>query len=252
VAAGEPAVVVRGVEKTYPGGVRALRGVSLEARRGEVVAVVGPNGAGKTTTLRIIVGLIRPDSGEVLVLGVEPWRGGPRLKRKIGYLPEDAGVYKRMSGLEFLRFVASLYASTPEEAEEMVWRAVRLSGLGRDQLERPMGSYSKGMRRRLLVARTLMTQPEVVVLDEPTAGVDVEHAVAIRREIRRQASRGAAVIVSSHNMIETETLADRVYIISGGCVVAEGAPERLREEYEAENLEEVYLKATGAAEGGEA
>ena len=243
----EAAVELVGVRKRYPGGVEALRGVSLRVDPGEVVALVGPNGAGKTTTMRIIVGLLRPDSGTVRVAGVDPREGGVRLRRILGYLPEDAGVYRRMSGIEFLRFTASLYAGTAEEAEEIVERGVRLSGLSLEQLSRPMGSYSKGMKRRILVARVLMTEPRILVMDEPTAGVDVEHAVAIRRILRDWAHRrGAAVIVSSHNMMETEVLADRVYIISGGRIVAEGRPGELKERYNAESLEEVYLKAVGA------
>ncbi len=244
-----PFIILEEARKRYPGGVEALRGVTMHVDKGEVVALVGPNGAGKTTTLRLIAGLIRPDSGRVLVSGVEPWRGGSSLRRILGYLPEDAGVYKQMTGLEFLRFSAMLYASSPREAEEIVERGIRLSGLSLEDLKRPMGGYSKGMKRRILVARAMMTEPEVVVLDEPTSGVDVEHAVAIRREIRAQARRGAAVVVSSHNMIEMEALADRVYIISRGRIVAEGSPGELKSRYGAETLEEVYLRAVGVEAG---
>ncbi len=244
-----PAIILEEAWKRYPGGVEALRGVTMQVDKGEIVALVGPNGAGKTTTLRLIAGLIRPDSGRVLVSGVEPWRGSLSLRRILGYLPEDAGVYKQMTGLEFLRFSAMLYASSPREVEEIVERGIRLSGLSLEDLKRPMGGYSKGMKRRILVARALMTKPEVVVLDEPTSGVDVEHAVAIRREIRAQARRGAAVVVSSHNMIEMEALADRVYIISRGRIVAEGSPRELKSRYGVETLEEVYLRAVGVEAG---
>ncbi|MEB3851898.1 MAG: ABC transporter ATP-binding protein [Desulfurococcales archaeon] len=241
----ERLVVLDDVWKRYYGGVVALRGVSLHVDAGEVVGLAGPNGAGKTTTMRIIVGLVRPDRGRVVVAGSEPWRGGPRLRRLLGYLPEEAGVYKHMTGMEFLRFSASLYAEDPGEAEEMVRRGAEISGLPLEDLERPMGEYSKGMRRRILLARALMTRPRIVVLDEPTSGIDVEHAVAIRRLVREEARRGAAVLVSSHNLMEMEVLADRVYIISGGRVVAEGRPGELMERYGAETLEEVYLKAVG-------
>ena len=237
---------MEGVWKRYPGGVTALRGVSLRVDPGEVVGLAGPNGAGKTTTIRVIVGLVRPDSGRVLVAGVDPRRGGVELRRLIGYLPEDAGVYKHMTGLEFLRFYADLYARSPEEAEEMVRRAVEVSGLAPEELARPAGGYSKGMKRRLLVARTVMHDPRIVVMDEPTSGVDVEHAVAIRRLLRDLAARGAAVLVTSHNLMEMELVADRVYVISGGRIVAEGPPEELKARYGVETLEEVYLKAVGA------
>ena len=242
----EAVVVVRGLVKTYPGGVVALRGVDLEVRGGEVAALVGPNGAGKTTTLRIIAGLLRPDSGTVSVLGLDPFREPVEVRRRLGYLPEDAGVYRHLTGWDFLLFAARLYASSESEAAEMARRGAELSGLG-DALRRPMGSYSKGMKRRLLLARILMAEPEVVVLDEPTAGLDVEYAVALRREVRRYArERGAAVLFSSHNMYEVEYVSDRVYMIASGRIVASGPPEALKERHGARNLEEVYLDVVGA------
>ncbi|GAB6148759.1 ABC transporter ATP-binding protein [Stetteria hydrogenophila] len=242
---GEALIHARGLRKTYPGGVEALRGVSLDARGGEVVALVGPNGAGKTTTLRIIVGLLRPDEGEVRVAGFDPFREPVEARRRLGYLPEDAGVYRRMTGWDFLLFTARLYAGSEAEALEMARRGAEISGLG-DALRRPMGGYSKGMKRRILLARTLMTEPEAVVLDEPTSGLDVEHAVEVRRVVREYArSRGAAVLVSSHNMFEVEYVADRVYLISSGAVVEEGSPGELLERHGARNLEEVYMKVVG-------
>ena len=244
------AILVRGAWKTYPGGVVALRGLSLRVSYGEVVGLAGPNGAGKTTTLRLIAGLLRPDSGEVRVAGLDPYRDSLSVRRILGYLPEDAGVYKHMTGLEFLEFYASLYASSGEEASRMVREAVKLSGLDPGVLRRPAGSYSKGMKRRLLVAKTLMTNPRVIVMDEPTSGVDVEHAVAIRRILRERAREGAAILISSHNLMEMEVVADRVYIIDGGRIVAEGPPRALMEEYGVETLEEVYLKAVGGRVAG--
>jgi len=240
--------VLEDVVKTYPGGVRALKGVSLRVGYGEVVGLAGPNGAGKTTTMRIIVGLLKPDSGLVRVAGLDPRAAGARLRRILGYLPEDAGVYRRMTGIEFLRFNASLYAEKPEDIEEIVRRGIRLSGLSPEDLSRPLAGYSKGMKRRILVARVLMTEPSIIVMDEPTVGVDVEHAVAIRRLLREWARvKGAAVLVSSHNLMEMEVVADRVYIIASGRIVAEGSPGELKAKYGVETLEEVYLKAVGAA-----
>ncbi len=238
------AVVLDGVWKVYPGGVTALRGLSMRVNFGEVVALAGPNGAGKTTAMRIIAGLLTPTRGVVSVAGANPRAAGVGLRRILGYLPEDAGVYRRMRGIEYLRFTASLYTGDPREREEMIRRAVEISGLGWEDLNRPMGEYSKGMKRRILVARVLMTNPRIVLMDEPTAGVDVEHAVAIRGLLRRWAhERGAAVLFSSHNLMEVDVVADRVYIVSGGRVIAEGRPQDLKEEFKAETLEEVYLKA---------
>jgi len=198
--------------------------------------------------MRIIVGLLRPDSGLVRVAGLDPRGAGVGLRRILGYLPEEAGVYRRMTGLGFLKFNASLYTREPSEAEEIVERGIRFSGLTLADLSRPLSSYSKGMMRRILVARVPMTEPRILVMNEPTAGVDVEHAVAIRRLLREWAhERKAAVLVSSHNMMEMEVVADRVYVIAMGRIVAEGSPSDLKARYNAETLEDVYLRAVGAA-----
>lgn len=237
-----PLLVARELWKSFSG-VDAVRGVSFEVGPGEVFGLIGPNGAGKTTTLRMVAGLLRPDRGEVSVGGLDPWRDPVGARRILSYLPEDAGVYRHLSGLDFLWFIARLYFDDDEEARRAVEWAVEASGLG-DALRRPAGGYSKGMKRRLLLARTLMVRPRVVVLDEPTSGLDVYHSVEMRKLIRDYARReGAAVLVSSHNMLEVEYLCDRIALINKGVVVAEGTPEEVKERYGASNLEEAFIAA---------
>ncbi len=243
------AIVLENVQRSY-GSIWALRGVSLVVVEGEIFALIGPNGAGKTTTLRIVVGLLKPDAGRVSVYGYEPWRGGPEFKRIISYLPEDAGVYKHMSGRDFLEFIASLYASSKREAEEMVDYAVRISGLS-SRLGDPLKTYSKGMKRRILLAATLMTRPRLAVLDEPTSGLDVYHSIQMRNAVKEYArSTGATVLVSSHNMLEVEYLSDRVAFISGGRIIAIGTPSELKKRYNAVNLEEAFVSAVELEGGG--
>ncbi|MCE4611414.1 MAG: ABC transporter ATP-binding protein [Desulfurococcales archaeon] len=237
-------VEVSGVRKRF-GRVEALRGVSFSVLEGEIFCLVGPNGAGKTTTLRIVAGLIRPDGGAVRVFGLDPSGMGLEDRRRLSYLPEDAGVYRNLTGLEYLEFVASVYARSREEALEMVRRGVELSGLGED-LRRRAGGYSKGMKRRLALAAALMVEPELAILDEPTAGLDVAHAVAVRRTVRDYVrSSRASAIVSSHNMLEVEYICDSVALISGGRIVEEGTPSELKDKHGASNLEEVYVKLVG-------
>ncbi len=233
------------------GGKLVLRGVSLEVRSGEVHVLAGPNGAGKTTTIRVLLGLLRPDGGKVTVLGASPWENSwSRVSRMIGYLPEDAEVYERLTGWENLLFYAKLYAGSPAQAVEMARRGAELSGLPGEVLERRAGEYSKGMKRRLLLARALMHRPKLAVLDEPTAGLDVFSAVRIREAIKSMASKGTAFLVTTHNLLEASLIADRVTFIVGGRTVFTGAPREAVEKYGAANLEEAFIKAVrGVVEG---
>jgi len=171
----------------------------------------------------------------------------PEVRRLISYLPEEAGAYRNLSGSEYLGFMASFYAGGREEARGMVGEAVRISGLG-DRLRDRVKTYSRGMTRRLLVARTLMVKPRLAILDEPTSGLDVVHGYYVRRIIREYAEKqGVTVILSSHNMLEVDFLCDRVALIHEGRILGEGSPSELKSRYGALNLEEVFMEATGLA-----
>ncbi|MCE4598606.1 MAG: ABC transporter ATP-binding protein [Desulfurococcales archaeon] len=237
----EPLVVQR-LEKRF-GQVYALKGINIEVRESEIFGLIGPNGAGKTTTLRIVATLLKPSSGDALVYGYSVSREPHRVRGLISYLPEDAGVYKNITGYDFLRFTAEIYAPSKREAEEMIELGARLSGLG-GRLYEPAGTYSRGMKRRLLLARTLMIRPRLAILDEPTSGLDVYHAVEVREAIKRYvAETGAAVLLSSHNMLEVEYLCDRVAFISEGLILDYGTPSEVKEKYGASNLEEAFIAA---------
>ena len=242
--------VMEGVSKRL-GGRLVLRGVSLEVRRGEVHVLAGPNGAGKTTSIRVLLGLLKRDSGRVVVLGAEP--GGPgwwRAASRIGYLPEDAGVYERLTGWENLLYYARLYSDSYEGAIEMARYGAELSGLGEEALQRRAGEYSRGMRRRLLLARALMHRPDLAVLDEPTSGLDVFSALRVRETIRSMASSGTAFLVTTHNLLEAERLADRVTFIVEGRTIFTGAPRRALDAFSAESLEEAFVEAVRRAGQG--
>jgi len=229
----------------YFGERRVLKGLSFDVEEGEVFGLIGPNGVGKTTTLRIIATLLTPSSGRVEVFGLDVVKQADEVRRLISYLPEEAGVYPRLTGLEYLEFMASFYAKSEEEKKSMVQEAVKISGLS-GRLRDRAATYSKGMKRRLLLARTLMVKPKLAILDEPTSGLDVVHAYHIRRVIRDFVkSYGVTVILSSHNMLEVEYLCDRVAFINNGRIIAEGTPKKLKEAYEAENLEEAFAKVAG-------
>jgi len=238
----ETAIIVENLYKSF-GEIEALKGVSFRVKKGEIFGLIGPNGAGKTTTLRIIAGIIRPDRGKVLVNGYDPFEDAFTVHKIIGYLPEEAGVYKNLTGEYFLKFIARIYAGSQEEAEEMASLGAELSGLG-ERLKDRMSTYSKGMKRRLLLASTLMTKPKIAILDEPTSGLDVYNSVLMRNAIKEYTKKyGATVLLSSHNMLEVEYLCNRVAFIDHGRIVAVGTPRELMIKYNAVNLEEAFVKA---------
>jgi len=240
------AVEVNNLVKVF-GNVRALDGLTFNVEKGEIYGLIGPNGAGKTTSLRIIATLLLPTSGSVKVFGLDVVSKAEEVRRLISYLPEEAGAYKNLSGMEYLEFMASFSAGNRDEIRSMVEQAAEISGLGERLYDR-IKTYSKGMKRRLLVARALMIKPKLAVLDEPTSGLDVVHSFHVRNIIKRYVEEfGVTVLLSSHNMLEVEYLCNRVALINKGKIVAEGSPEGLKSEYNAENLEEVFVKVTSHA-----
>ncbi|RKX45616.1 MAG: multidrug ABC transporter ATP-binding protein, partial [Thermotogae bacterium] len=168
------AVIVDALVKDY-GSFRALKGISFTVQQGEVFGLIGPNGAGKTTTLRIISTLLKPSSGNVRVFEFDVVRQGKEVRKIISYLPEDAGAHKDLKGIDYLRFMARFFASDTVELERIVQRGIEIADLG-DRIYDKVKTYSKGMVRRLLVARALMTEPQLAILDEPTSGLDVINA----------------------------------------------------------------------------
>lgn len=233
-------VVVKDLHKSF-GDEEVLRGVGFEVEEGEIFGLVGPNGAGKTTTLRILATILKPDRGDAWIMGHSVKDDPEKVRENIAYLPEDAGVYKHLTGFEFLRIISEIYRVGKEGFD----RGVELCGLG-EALSDPLSSYSKGMKRRILLASALMVQPRVAILDEPTSGLDVRHAVYVRRIIKRYVGEsGSSAIISSHNMLEVEYLCDRIAFIDGGRIIAVGRPDELKQVYEAENLEEVFTKIVG-------
>ena len=231
-------LTVRGLKKSY-GTQMALAGIDFEVRPGEVFALIGPNGAGKTTTLRIVATLLTSSGGDITFLDRDHRKEPDFVREKISYLPEEAGAYKDMKGMDYLRFMANFYAKTSEQEKEFVDRAVAITELG-DRLKTKVGTYSKGMTRKLLLARALMTRPTLAILDEPTSGLDVLNALEVREIIRRYVKEGTSVLLSSHNMLEIEFVSNRVALIDEGRILDTGTPAELKDKHRAKNLEEVF------------
>ncbi|NJE49931.1 ABC transporter ATP-binding protein [Thermococcus sp. 9N3] len=239
-------VEVENLEKDY-GKVKALKGVSFSIREGEIFGLIGPNGAGKSTTLKILATLLKPTGGTARIAGYDVVKEADRVRALISYLPEEAGAYKNLTGREYLEFMARLYAKDERKAQEMLQLGAELASLG-ERLDDKVSTYSKGMTRKLLIARALMVRPKLAILDEPASGLDIVNAYEIRKTIRRFArSEGTTFLISSHNMLEVEFLCDRVAMIAGGRIVEIGTPEELKTKYGAENLEEVFMRAIGVS-----
>lgn len=232
-------LVVNNLVKKY-GKKTAVDSISFTVNIGEIYGLIGPNGAGKTTTLRIIATLLTPTSGSVVVDGIDVTKNPLEVRRRISYLPEEAGAYPYMTGEEYLVFISKLY--DPENYKDIAVEAEELSGLG-DALKEKIKTYSKGMKRRLQLARSLAVKPRLAILDEPTSGIDVLYSLEIREQIRRYAKQhGITILLSSHNMLEVEDLCDRVAIIYNGKIIAEGAVKEIINKVDAYNLEEAFAR----------
>lgn len=232
-------LVVNNLVKKY-GKKTAVDSISFTVDMGEIYGLIGPNGAGKTTTLRIIATLLTPTAGSVVVDGIDVTKNPLEVRRRISYLPEEAGAYPYMTGEEYLVFISKLY--DPENYKNIAVEAEELSGLG-DALKEKIKTYSKGMKRRLQLARSLAVKPRLAILDEPTSGIDVLYSLEIREQIRRYAKQhGITILLSSHNMLEVENLCDRVAIIYNGKIIAEGTVKEIINKVGAYNLEEAFAR----------
>jgi len=237
------AIDIRDLTKSF-GDFDALKGTSFSVDENEIFGLIGPNGAGKTTTLRILGTLISPSSGSVQVFGNDVVKGASEIRKILSYLPEDAGAYQYLTGEEYLRFMAGFYGRDKAAIEEMVKAGKEISGL-KERLSDRVNGYSKGMKRRLLIARALMIKPKLAILDEPTSGLDVIQAYHVRGMIKDYAKKmGVTILLSSHNMLEVEYLCDRVALINEGKIISEGTPEELKARYNSVNLEQAFMEAT--------
>ena len=231
--------MVKDLVKVYPGNIVGINGVSFNVGDGEIYGLIGPNGSGKTTTLRILATIIKPTNGYALIAGYDVVKNAHKVRSLISYLPEEAGAYRDMKGVDYIKFILSLRFKGME-LDEAVEEAVKISGLGKD-IYRNVKTYSKGMKRLLALATTLAQKPKLAILDEPTAGLDVERSLTIRNTILKyNRDYGITVLLSSHNMLEVEYLCDRVGIIYRGKIITEGYIDELKTKLNAKNLEEVF------------
>ena len=229
----------------------AVDDVSFEVYAGEVFGFLGPNGAGKTTTIKMIVGLLQPTAGSVKVSGYDVQARPLQAKAANGYVPDTPNLYPKLSGRELLRFVGDLYEMDREQVARRSDELLRLFEL-EQAADDPLDSYSHGMQQKAALACALIHNPKVLVLDEPTVGLDPRSARLIKDMLRQMADRGAAVFLSTHILEIAERMCDRIGIIDKGKLIAVGSMEELRSLGKGEtSLEDIFLNLTGGAEYAE-
>jgi ABC-2 type transport system ATP-binding protein len=234
------AIEIKDLVKSY-GGITAVKGISFTVNEGEVFGLIGPNGAGKTTTLRILATLLEITSGSIDVFGHDLATEANEVRKIISYLPEDAGAYKNLTGRDYLEFIAAFFGESADH-QHMVERGLQIARLD-ERIDDKVETYSKGMARRLLVARALMIRPKLAILDELTSGLDVLNAQEVRRTVKGTVKEGTTVVLSSHNMLEVELMCDRIALIDDGRIVEIGSPLELKKKYDVPNIEEVFVRA---------
>jgi ABC-2 type transport system ATP-binding protein len=217
-----------GILKRTAKEVEAVRGVSFAVEKGELFGLLGPNGAGKTTTIKMLITLLLPTSGSARVLGRDVVEEPREVRRRVGYVfGGDRGLYERLSGLDNLRYFAELYGVPARDQKARIGELLELVGLTGREKERVEG-YSRGMRQRLHVARGLLHKPDVLFLDEPSIGIDPVGARELRGTVADLRAAGTTILLTTHYMFEADELCDRIAVIAGGRIVAEGTPADLK------------------------
>ena len=219
-------IEVEGLRKTY-GDFPAVVGSTFDVDRGEIFGIVGPNGAGKTTTLKMIAGLVDPSSGSATVAGFDA--ADPEMRRSLGFLPEESPLYEDMTARSYLDFFADLYDVPEGEATERIEGT--LDRLELDHRDRRLGDVSKGMKRKVAIARSLVNDPDVLIYDEPASGLDPLTTNYVLEFVRELRDAGKTVLFSAHNLYHVESVCDRVAIMNRGEIVARGTVPEIREEY---------------------
>jgi ABC-2 type transport system ATP-binding protein len=243
---GEPAITVRGLRKSF-GAKEAVAGIDLEIAAGSFAGLVGPNGAGKTTSLSMMTGLLRPDSGQIVVEGLDVWADPPAAKAIMGVVPAEARLFDRLSGAELLEYAGRLRGMPATEARSRAAQLLDVLDLT-DDAKRLVADYSTGMRKKVALGCALIHNPAVLFLDEPLEGVDPISADVIRRLLSRYVASGSTVLFSSHVMELVEQVCDHVSIIDQGHIVATGTTDQVRG---GKTLQQAFIDLVGSRATGE-
>ena len=237
------------LRKTFNRGkVVAVDDVSFTARDGQITGLLGPNGAGKTTTLRMLYTLLQPDSGSMTVDGIDPLAEPIQVKRKLGVVPDSRGLYDRLTARENIRYYGKLQGLDKNLIASRIDKLAGVLDMG-EFIDRRTDGFSQGQRVKVAIARALIHEPGTILLDEPTNGLDVMTTRALREFLLQLKMEGRCVVLSTHIMQEVAALCDRIVIISGGRIAAEGTAQQLLERSGEKNLEDAFVKLIGSDEG---
>ena len=237
-------IEINNLSKSYnKGSVKAVDNLDLHVKPGEIFGFIGPNGAGKTTTIKMIVGLLNPDSGSVTINGFDYRRQMLEAKKNIGYVPDNPDVYERLTGIEYLNFMADMYRVAADTRKERIKYFLEMFDLS-DAAGDLIKSYSHGMRQKIVLTGALIHEPALWVLDEPMIGLDPKSAHQLKELMREHCDKGNSVFFSTHVLEVAEKLCDRIGIINKGKLVAIGTLEELKQGETAESLENIFLELT--------
>lgn len=236
-------IQIEHVTKTYNNAVRAVDQLNLTVNNGEIVGFIGPNGAGKTTTIKILTGILKPDSGSVIIDHYDMAKEPLKAKQAIGYIADSPDMFLRLKGIEFMNLISDIYKVPTDVRRERIQTFANRFDLT-DVLDEPMQNYSHGMRQKMMVAAALVHDPAVWILDEPLTGLDPKSAFALKNMMREHADAGNSVLFSTHVLEVAEKLCDKVIIINHGKTLFYGTLDELTARYPDMDLEKIFLEMT--------
>ena len=234
-------IEIKNVSKTYNNNIKAIDNLNLKINDGEIVAFIGLNGAGKTTTIKMMTGLLQPDIGTIKINGYDIVKDSLKAKQIIGYIADSPDMFLKLTGMEFINFIANIYKVPLDVRKKRIKEFGERFGLS-DVLDKPMQSYSHGMRQKIMVVAALVHDPDVWILDEPLIGLDPTSAFELKKMMREHADKGNSVFFSTHVLEVAEKLCDKIAIIDKGKVVFIGTLKELKDKYDKKDLEELFME----------
>ena len=238
-------IEIKNITKSYDGNKNAIEDVSLDILPGEILGFIGPNGAGKTTTMKILTGLLSPDSGSVVLNGFDIVKDSTNAKKEFGFVADDPNAFLKLKGIEYLNFMADMYEVSSLDREQRILEFSKVLSI-EDALNQKISSYSHDMRQKIMVIASLLHNPNLLILDEPLTGLDPQSSRVLKNLMRQRADEGKSVIFSTHVLEIAEKLCDQIAIIDGGKIIYKGTLKNLQSLHADLSLEDIFLVMTHA------